>query len=279
MPDDEDIALSEKRMFGQRRTETVSYVAAEQGVATVRSSGDQIGRLSLDHGCRARDVAAVDGRVAVAAEQGVLLGPDPFESVGFGGAVAVGFADGAVVAANADGRVARHDDGEWATVGTVADARAIDGSFVAAAGGVFRIDGGRLAHAGLEDVRDVAAGETPLAATGDGLYRLGAGWMRERDGVFTTVASDGDRAHAATDSALYERARSSTDDGDADAWRETDLPVDEHVVDVGYGQCVYAVTGDGTFLVDADPETTPDGAGGWRSRSIGLPGVSALAVV
>jgi hypothetical protein len=39
------------------------------------------------------------------------------------------------------------------------------------------------------------------------------------------------------------------------------------------------VTDGGTFLVDADPDRTADGAGGWRHRSLGLPDVAGLTVV
>ena len=259
-------------MYGDRREETVAYVATGQGVATVRISGDQVGRFGLAHRCQARDVVTTDGAVVVATDEDVLVGPDSFEGLEFGPATAVGLdgSDG-VLAADEHGRVARSNDGEWTTLGTVGAVRAIADGFVAAADGCYRVEDDGLASAGLDAVRDVASSEgIPLAATDDGLYRLGNGWLREREGAFTVVAAGDDHAHAATADALFER--------DGDDWRAVDLPVADSVVGVDYGECVYAVTESGTFLVDADPETTADGAGGWRSRSLGLPDVTALAV-
>jgi hypothetical protein len=54
--------------------------------------------------------------------------------------------------------------------------------------------------------------------------------------------------------------------------------VAEPVADVAYGEGTYAVTVDGTFLVDAEPASTPDGTAGWHHRALGVTGVSALAV-
>lgn len=259
-------------MYGDRREETVAYLATGQGVATVRVSGDQVGRFGLAHRADARDVTTVDGAVVVATDEAVLVGPEEFEPLEFGPAVAVGTdREGDVLAADESGRVARYRGDEWTDLGTVADVRAIADGFVAAADGVWRVDGDGLANAGLDAARDVAVADgVPLAATDDGLYRLGNGWLREREGAFRAVAAGGDHAHAATADALFER--------DGEGWGAVDLPIEEPVVGVDYGECVYAVTAGGTFLVEADPETTADGAGGWRSRSIGLPGVVALAV-
>lgn len=260
-------------MYGDRREETVAYLATGRGVATVRVSGDQVGRFGLAHRCRARGVATTDGAVAVAADEATLVGPGEFEELGFGPATAVGRdRDGSVLAASEDGRVARYDGGEWTALGTVDGARAVTDGFVAAADGVWRVDGDALTSAGLDDARDVAVDRgTPLAATDDGLYRLGNGWLREREGQFSAVAAGDTHAHAATATDLFVR--------DGDSWETVDLPVDESVVGVDYGECVYAVTARGTFLVEADPETTADGAGGWRSRALGLPDVAAIAVV
>ncbi|PSQ01077.1 hypothetical protein BRC92_11235 [Halobacteriales archaeon QS_4_69_31] len=282
--------IEEKRMYGDQREGTVAYVASERGVATVRVSGDRVGRFGLAHRCEARDLATVDGAVVVATAEDVLVGPGEFEPLGLGPAVAVTTLDGGVLAGTPDGTVSRHADGAWSAVGAVEDVRALSGEFVAAAGGVFRVGDG-LAGVGLADARDVAAGGTVLAATGDGLYRLGNGWLCEREGAFDVAttretgptgpgrasanAETGESAgavadaHAADGETLYART---------DGWTAVDLPVAESVVDVAYGECVYAATGPGTFLVEAAPDRTADGTGGWRPRSLGLPGISALAV-
>jgi len=265
--------IEEKRMYADRREETVAYVASAEGVATVRLSGDRIGRFGLERRCHARDVATHDGRVYAATETGVLAG-EGFESLSFDRpAVAVAAGDAGVFAADETGAVCRYRDGTWTDVGTVGDVRALSGALVAADAGVFRVHGDEVVDVGLSDIRDVAAAGVPLAATGDGLYRLGNGWLCERDGPFGMVAAagDGDRAHAATDETLFVHGE--------DGWTAVDLPVTDLVADVAYGECVYAVTAAGTVLVAADPDRTADGAGGWRSRSLGLSDVAAVAVV
>ncbi|ESP89924.1 HVO_0234 family beta-propeller protein, partial [Candidatus Halobonum tyrrellensis] len=105
-------------------------------------------------------------------------------------------------------------DPEWTALGRVDDPRRMDGPLVAAADGVHRVVADRVEYAGLDDARDVAAGGVPLAATGEGLYALGNGWLCEResdgdgDGGFRAVTADaaGERALAATEEAVYERA-------------------------------------------------------------------------
>lgn len=254
----EDIAA--KRVYDDDGDATTVVIAAALGVVTVRVSGGRVGEFGIDHRCSPRDVAAVDGRVAVATEDDVLLGPpDDLAATGFGPAAAVG-GDGAPIAAAPDGRVARLDDG-WTERGSVdATVRAIDGDLLATGDGVYRL-GDDLAYAGLDDVRDVAAAG-PLAATDGGLYALGNGWMDVREGAFRVVAADGERAHAATSGALYERA-----DG---AWETVELPTEASVVDVDHGACPYAVTADGTLL--ADP-------GEWRAHPLGLGDAVGIAVV
>ncbi|MBX0322603.1 hypothetical protein EGH21_06130 [Halomicroarcula sp. F13] len=263
---DDDIALSEKRMYGEKRPETHAYVASGLGVTRVETAGGQVGRFSLERRCTARDVAGANGEVAVATDESVLVSTeDGFATTGFGPATAVGYdADGLLAAG--DGRVARYADGEWVTLGEVADVRAVDGDLLAAAGGVYRLpDCERL---GLADVTDVAPG---YAATADGLYALDDGeWTEVRSGRHSAVASDDTRTHAADDDGLSELV-----DGD---WRACDLPVRERVVDVTYGEDTYAITEDGTFLVDTADEATADGRGGWRQRSLGVPDVVGVAV-
>jgi len=284
--------MDEKRVYDDRRRVTVASLATGQGVATVRVASDRVGQFGLEHRCDARDVATGGKRVYVATPDGVLAGDGEsdgstsgeFDSLGFDDAVAVTADGDHVLAADADGTVARYRDGEWHSLGSVGDVRALSGEFVAAADGVYQVTGdgegddagdGSLRNVGLDDVRDVAGEGVPLAATGDGLYRLGNGWLCEHEGAFETVASsriDGtERAHAATAETLYARKD--------DEWTTVDLPVAGAVTGVAYGECVYAVTRDGTFLVDASPDRTADGTGGWRHRSLGLPDVAGLAVV
>ncbi|WP_424016832.1 HVO_0234 family beta-propeller protein [Halorientalis pallida] len=261
---DADISLDEKRVYGEKTGTTELYVAADLGVAVVAVSADIVGEFSLAHRCTARDVAAGPDSLAVATDEDVLESADGgYAETGFGPAVAVGFDDDDVLAAGPDGTVARREAGgdEWTTLGTVEDVRAIDGDLLASAAGVYRVGDG-LDHVGLADARDVATGGTPLAATDDGLYYLGPGWATGMDGAFTAVASSPERGHAATADALYE--------GDGEDWRECEVPTGESVVAVTHGTGTYAVTAQGTVLVNAGD--------GWRSRALGLPGVSGLAV-
>ncbi|WP_049982942.1 hypothetical protein [Halorubrum sp. BV1] len=168
-------------------------------------------------------------------------------------------------------------------IGEVAEPRAVDGPLVAAADGVHRItadsaadSGWSLASVGLDDARDVAGAGMPLAATGTGLYWLGNGWMTTQGGDATVVAADGDgHATAVVDGDLLVRdGRDDSDTGDdwdRDAWRETELPVDEEAVALGYGPGVaVAVTAAGTLCVDAGD--------GWRHQVIGVRDVTAVAL-
>ncbi|WP_254543079.1 HVO_0234 family beta-propeller protein [Halomarina pelagica] len=258
---DEDIGIDEKRVYGAKAGRTVAVVAAEAELVRVDVSGDLVGGFGLERRGAVASVAARDGALAVAAEGDVLIGSD-FAETGFGPASAVGFdPEGALVAAGSD-RVARLGDDGWATLSAVEDVRAIDGDLLAAAGGVFRLDGTRV---GLADVRDVSTVGVPLAATADGLYRLGNGWMDVLDGDFRVVACDGERAHAAASDALYERERAGAE------WTEVPLPVADPVAGIGYGESTYLVTGSGTFLAA--------GEDGWRARSLGVRDVRGLAVL
>jgi len=280
--------IEEDRIYADTLGKTDLYVATGLGVAEVSVSNDRIGQFSLVHRCSARDVAADGPRVLVATDEDVLV-IDPVdssvESLDFGPAVAVGVAD-APLAAAPDGTVARAREDGWEPLGTVESVRAIDGDLVASSDGVFRADE-TIEHVGLDDVFDVVGRETPYAATGEGLYRLGPGWTRDLDGDFRMVSAADEQAHAATADALYTR-----EDG---SWRERDVPTTEPIVDLAYvadgglatdasgdsldsqsGGGVVAVTESGTCLVD--PVAAKDGASGWRSRSLGLPETTALAV-
>lgn len=278
---DTDISLDEKRVYGAKTDTTAVFVATGAGLARVEISGDLVGEFGLAHRGAVRDVAGSEGRLAVAGEDDVRIGTgDTFRPTGFGAATAVGWHDGTLHAAG-DGRVAHFDPdgdpadgdledpvpGTWHTRLEADDVRALVEDMVAAADGLFRLDG---SHIGLSDVRDVAP-SVPLAATGDGCYYLGNGWMDALGGDFRTVAAAPDgRAHAATPDALFVRSPAS-DGYDATAWAEVDLPVSGHVRDVAYGpEATYAVTAEGTVLANAGD--------GWRSRSLGLPDARRLAV-
>ena len=223
--------IEEKRVYGDRAGGAELLVAAGIGVLSVSVSANRVGRFGVAHRCEPTDLAAGEGRVAVATAEDVLVrepGAEAFAATGFGAAVAVG----------------------------------VDGTDPVAA-----------SYAGLDDARDVAAAG-PLAATGDGLYSLGNGWMDERAGDFRVVAASegmvGDgardvdaRAHAVATDGVYGRA--------ADGWRAVDLPVEGPVVDVAYGPAVYLVTADGDLLAsDGD---------GWRVQALGVADVVGCAVV
>lgn len=303
-----DDTIEEKRVYSDKAGKVEVFVATELGVLVVDVSGDRVGEFGLDHRCTARDIAASGERVAVATEEDVDLavGDTEFESTGFGPAVAVGFRDGTLVAANEDGWVARYDAGRddegdegnadeergdtntdedidvtdldasdadiadrmvWTMVGHVEIVRAIDGPLVATPDGVYRIETDSLTHVGLDDVRDISGRGVPLAATDEALYTLGNGWMDVLEGNFRAVTSDGAaRAYAVSMASLY--AKDATAD---DEWHEVDLPTDEPVVDVAYApEVVFAVTESGTLLVDAGD--------GWHSQELGVRGVAGLAV-
>lgn len=260
-----DGTLDEKRVFGARGGSTPVFVATGAGVARVAVAADRVGEFSLVHADPARDVVARDGRLAIASADALVAAGDArldetgaVEETGFGPATAVGFHDGPIAAGG--GRVARRTGDGWTTLAEVPDVRTVAGQTLAAAGGVFRLDG---SHVGLDGARDVTTDDEVLAATDDGLYALGNGWIPVLDGGFRAVTADGERARAvAADGTLYAR------DGDRE-WTDAGAPGD--VVDVALGaDATYAVTGDGTFLADAGD--------GWRDRSLGLPETRRIAV-
>ncbi|MFD1586120.1 hypothetical protein ACFR9U_03935 [Halorientalis brevis] len=262
---DEDISIDEKRVYAAKSGVTELYVATGLGLAVVSVSDDIVGEFSLVRRCTATDVATDADRLVVATDEDVLVADrtdQTFRETGFGPASAVALTDGALLAGDDDGRVARYDDGEWTELGTVGEVRAIDGDLVAASDGAFRLDDDGLSHVGLDDVRDVTTSGTPVAATGDGLYYLGPGWAKARDGDFTTVDRDESQAHAATVDALYEQV-----DGE---WTEREVPRDGPVVALAHGPGTYALTENGTVLVDVGD--------GWRDRALGLRDVAGLAV-
>lgn len=247
------------------------YVGSGFGVTVLEVAGDQVGGYALAHDCTAVDVAhAGDDVVAVATPETVLVGDhEAFEPTGFGAAVAVG--GDPLLAASPDGEIGRLTDEGWDPVGTVpATVHAIDGDLLATDDGVFRVTEGGIEYVGLEDARDVSTVGIPHAATETGLYKLGAGWMTELEGAFTLVEGDPQsatggvlkRAHAATAEQLFVY--------DGTEWGPWHIPVDAPVAGIGYGEAVYAVSEDGTFIAAADGE--------WRTRHLGLRDVTGLVV-
>ena len=229
-------------------------------------------------------------------------------------AVAVGVHEDAFLVARADGgidRVAlaeRIGDGSPPSatairIGEVPNPRAIDGPLVAAADGVHRVanadtgpgDPG-LVPVGLDDARDVAGTGVPLAATADGLYWLGNGWMAAREATASAVAADGDgHAMAVVAGDLLVRdgttrgagSGNTPDDKEgsgstvasgeptqgwgSDAWATATLPVDERPVALGYGPGIsVVVTEAGTLCVDAGD--------GWRHQVVGVRDVGGVAL-
>jgi hypothetical protein len=267
--------ITEKRVHDDDAGTTEVIVAAGIGVVSVSVSAGRIGRFRVAHRCSPRDVAAGDGRLAVATAEDVLLRREgEFTPAGFGPAVAVGTHEGAVLAAGDDGRIARHDhdadgwtdtdtldaDG-WTGIDTLdARVRAIDGALLATDAGVYRVgDDAAIRAAGLDAATDVAAAG-PYAATDAGLYTLGNGWMRAIEDSIEAVAA-ASREHAyAVGGGLY-----GHHDGD---WRAVDLPADRPVADVAVDEHAYAITEGGTLLAGPD----------WRSRSLGVAEVAGIAV-
>lgn len=258
------------RIFDDEGPGASAVVATDAGAVAVAFVGARIDTFELASRGETVDVARVDDAIALAGEDVFLGDAGGFAATDFGPAVAVGGRP--LLAASPEGRVARRDGDEWTTVGTLdATVRAIDGDLLATDAGVYRLSGDDLVEAGLSEVTDVATAGVPHAASARGLYRLGAGWMREREGGFAVVEVDAadaslariGRAFAATGETLYEH-----DEGE---WREEPLPVDEPVADVAFGPVPIAVTAGGSIL--ARSET------GWRSRSLGVDRASGVAVL
>ncbi|GAA0223053.1 hypothetical protein ACFFQF_08630 [Haladaptatus pallidirubidus] len=261
-------SIDEKRVYSDREGTTTVFVAAELGVARVEVSEDIVGEFEIAHRCVARDVTVADDSLAIATDEDVLDGD--FSPLDFGPAVAVGFDGDNCIAAKEDGTLARYD-GDWHELASVPEVRAIDGALVATAEGIYQIVDHGARYVGLDDVRDVSTAGVPLAATADGLYWLGNGWMDTMAGDFRVVSATDDpveTAYAGTPNALF--AKSDGEWRESAEWEQIELPVDEPVADIGFGDGVYVATESGTFL-----STVGDG---WRSRHLGLTGVRALAV-
>ncbi|WP_435334548.1 HVO_0234 family beta-propeller protein [Haloarchaeobius sp. TZWWS8] len=278
MSAEKDITLDEKRVYRGDQRERHAFVACELGVVRVEVVEERVGGFELAHRCEARDVAAgPGGTIAVATSGGVLLAgvDDEFRETGFPAehapATAVGFDGDDLLAAAEDGTVARladaatneDGDGGWTTVDTTLSAvRAVDGDLLATEAGVYRALADDLEYVGLDDARDVSLAGVPRAATADGLYYLGNGWMDDLPGEFRLVSDDGTRAHAATPDTLYELTDGS--------WRVHPHQLDGHLAGLVSGSTTYAVTENGEFLAEAED--------GWRTQVLGMPGVCGLAV-
>jgi hypothetical protein len=264
-------SIDEKRVYAARSGRTDAFVACGAGLAWLSVSGGQIGEFALLNRTAARDVAVAAGRLVVAGEE-VRLGPVErtpegppdvtLDATGFGPAAAVGVHDGAPVAAapGADARVARYD-GDWTTLATLPPVRGLSGPLAATADGVYRLDGERAdgdARQILDgDARAVAA---PLAATADGLYDLAGAPRRLLTGAFVAVAVSDGTAHAATGETLYGRG--------PEGWTARDAP------DAPVALC----HADGAPVVLGEQRVHVAEGGDWRSRTLGLPDVRAVAV-
>jgi hypothetical protein len=246
------VAIEQKRVYADRAGRTTLLVAAAPGVARVAVSGDLVGEVGLVSRGAARDVAAGPAVAAATPEDAVL----DFEPTGFGPAAAVGFHDGALVAAAPGGRVARREEGAWAELGSVSAPAGIAGDLLAAGDGLYRLPGlDRLLAADCRDA--VPTPEGPLAATAEGLRLAGE---RVLDGSFVAAAAREGRLLASTGEHTWRH--------DGDEW--TPRPTAEPVVALAVGPAAYAVSRSGTLFADAGD--------GWRSRALGLPETAALVV-
>lgn len=266
--------MADERVYTDETGAETLHLATELGVVAVSVSDDRIGEFHLRRRCRAHDVATAGGYVAAATDDDVVVcdrrADAGFVATGFGPATAVGFRGGRLLAGDAGGRVARLDadggdpaEGAWTPVGSTGEVRAIDGDFIAAADGVYRVGSEALHSVGLDDARDVD--REPLVAAGSGLYKLGNGWLEVQPDSAAAVDAAGDRGLAVCGGGLYAR-----DDG---AWVAAEVPFDDDATAaaVAHGTAAYAVTEAGRVAVRVS-------GGEWRARSLGVGGVVAAAV-
>lgn len=255
-----DDSLRKERVYAESTDPVTAFVGTASGVVRVSASENIVGEFSMEWAGEVTDVAATDDTLVIGTTEDVLIRTDDtFEPTGFGPASAVGHDGSGRPIAAGNGRLATHADG-WTTLTEIDAVRAIAPGMIAAESGIHRHDG---TYVGLEDATDVSTTGQPIAATESGLYYLANGWTRALEGAFSTVESNGAEHYAATDASVYAAS------GD-DEWTETDLPVEKPIVDIVHAGGVYAVTTDGTFLVNAGD--------GWRYRSLGVPGVTGVAV-
>ena len=265
-------SLDEKRVYASVTDPETAIVASETGVASVSIAGGHVGSVSLRYRDPAVDVATHEKRVVVATDACVceladgdvrdLGGPQPTNVIAID--------DQGRILAGSDGTLSRRSDGEWHRLGSADGIRAIDGDLVASSEGVFRIAGEELRYSGLDDVFDVASAGTPHAATAGGLYALANGWTQVVDDSVSVVAADSGAANPGSPGRAHALSATHAYEHTASGWQQCPLPTEERVVDVAYGEEIYAITENGTFLVD-------DG-GHWRTHPLGLRGVRALAI-
>lgn len=303
--------IEEKRVYTESAGTVELAVASDLGLVCVDVSDDFVGEfgIALRDGCR--DVTSVDGALAAATDEDVLVAPpgsETFAPTAFGPAASVSAHGGDLLALSPDGTVGRladlpevlvsGDESEsegtagapdhdgWREVGQVGDARRLDGNLLAAADGVYRVADG-LVPAGLTDVRDVASAGVPRCATGAGLYRLGNGWLDDLSGAFRLVAgSDDGRANAVgvvADDGVTDGGDAEDSDADTSGdderlfalddgeWRAVESPVPEAVAGVAYGDAA-------TYVVSEAGTLAVDAGDGWRTQALGVRGVAALAV-
>ncbi|MFC5365870.1 HVO_0234 family beta-propeller protein [Salinirubrum litoreum] len=302
--------IEEKRVYTESAGTVELAVATDLGLVVVDVSDDFVGEFGIALREPCRDVTSVDGALAVATDEDVLVAPpesETFAPTAFGPAASVAADDGDLLALSPDGTVGRladlhevlatgeetggdtedAEDGEeaslgapdhegWRELGQVDGGRRLDGNLLAAEGGVYRV-GDDLVHAGLDDVRDVASAGVPRCATGAGLYRLGNGWLDDLSGDFRLVAGSVDgRANAVgvVDDGGSTEATAGEERlfaVDDGEWRAVESPVPEAVAAVAHGEAAtYVVSESGTLAVDAGD--------GWRTQTLGVRGVAALTV-
>lgn len=189
----------------------------------------------------------------------------------------------------------------WNLIDTCSTVYAIDMPLIATAEGVFQVtsdapSGTVISYAGLDTAHDIDA--EPVAATTDGLYVLANGWIKipsieQAESVDVMRSSDRlVRAHAVCGGSLYVCNVSNTAGLVPEMgahWKSVNLPVTEPIVAITHSHTTtYAVTTDGTLAACADittetVETTKKKPAHrreaeWQHRSLGVTGVSAIAV-